>query len=125
MAKIAGTFVPVSPDVPVVDSKYIKGGLQVAADEAARLALPLTMLSVGTHVFQDDTNATWRVLSIEGQTVSWEEVSSAAATWSTLQGKPLVVAAGADAAEARAAIGAASAAEVGDIAAALTVINGE
>ena len=44
--------------------------------------------------------------------------------WASVTGKPAVIAAGADAAAARAAIGAADATEVGDIAAALAVING-
>lgn len=106
MAKIAGTLVPLNPNVPVVSSENVSGGFRPVADEAERLDIPVAMLEVGSHVFQDDTNATWRVLSIEGQTVSWEEVPSAAATWNTLQGKPTVIAAGADAAAARAAIGA-------------------
>ena len=45
--------------------------------------------------------------------------------WASVTGKPAVIAAGADAAAARAAIGAADASVLGDIAAALAVINGE
>ena len=84
--------------------------------------LPLTNLNkgelfflnnVGLHVYNGD---------------EWEKAGSGdapAATWSDLSGKPAVIAAGVDAGAARTAIGAASAIEVGNIAAALTAINGE
>ncbi len=64
--------------------------------------------------------------SVFGLRVTAEDMEAATTptTWTGITDKPTVIAAGADAAAARAAIGAADASEVGDIAAALAVING-
>ncbi len=77
----------------------------VVADATARAALTPVSTDVGKYCLQQNDNSQWMLTS--HSPVTWQEIGAGVEVlWADITGKPAVIAAGADAAAARAAIGA-------------------
>lgn len=77
----------------------------VVADATARAALSVVSDDVGKYCLQQDDNSQWMLT--DESPATWQELGAGGEVlWSDIAGKPAVIAAGADAAAARSAIGA-------------------